>query len=106
MGIGFNQMVTTKTITREKIAHILKSKLGLSSIICEEIVDQIFKNIQQMASNQRLTLAGFGSFCTSTKKPRPGINFHTKEIVIIPEKEVMRFIPAKKLKLLINSPYV
>ncbi|WP_375359123.1 HU family DNA-binding protein [Candidatus Tisiphia endosymbiont of Neophilaenus lineatus] len=61
-------MVTTKTITREKIAHILKSKLGLSSIICEEIVEQIFKNIQQMASNQRLTLAGFGSFCTSTKK--------------------------------------
>ncbi len=59
-----------------------------------------------MASNQRLTLAGFGSFCTSTKKPRPGINFHTKEIVIIPKKEVMRFIPAKKLKLLINSPYV
>ncbi|MFU7502441.1 MAG: HU family DNA-binding protein [Candidatus Tisiphia sp.] len=96
-------MVTTKTITREKIAHILKSKLGLSSIICEEIVDQIFKNIQQMASNQRLTLAGFGSFCTSTK-PRPGINFHTKEIVIIPKKEVMRFIPAKKLTLLINSP--
>jgi nucleoid DNA-binding protein len=61
-------MVTTKTITREKIAHILKSKPGLPNIICEEIVDQIFKNIQLMASNQRLTLAGFGSFCTSAKK--------------------------------------
>ncbi len=93
----------TTSITKEKIACMLKSKLGLSSLICEEIVNQIFSNIQQMASKQRLTLASFGSFCTSIKKPRVGINFHTKEAVIIPAKEVMRFIPARKLKLLINK---
>lgn len=93
----------TTAITKEKIAFMLKGKLGLSNLICEEIVNQIFINIQQMASKQRLTLAGFGSFCTSIKKPRPGINFHTKEAVIIPEKEVTRFIPARKLKLLINK---
>ncbi len=128
MGIGFNQMVAIMvdsggfndderdetslsesksinytTITKEKIAYILKAKLGLSNLICEEIVEQIFSNIQQIVSKQRLTLEGFGSFCTSIKKPRPGINFHTKEAVIIPEKQVIRFIPAKKLKLLINK---
>ncbi|MCC8416353.1 MAG: HU family DNA-binding protein [Rickettsia endosymbiont of Gnoriste bilineata] len=91
------------TITKEKIAYILKAKLGLSNLICEEIVEQIFSNIQQIVSKQRLTLEGFGSFCTSIKKPRPGVNFHTKEAVIIPEKQVIRFIPAKKLKLLINK---
>ncbi len=93
----------TTSITKEKIAYMLKAKLGLSNLICEEIVEQIFSNIQQIVSKQRLTLVGFGSFCTSIKKPRPGINFHTKEAVIIPEKEVIRFIPARKLKLLINK---
>ncbi|WP_425364113.1 HU family DNA-binding protein [Candidatus Tisiphia endosymbiont of Hybos culiciformis] len=91
------------SITKEKIACMLKAKLGLSNLICEEIVNQMFSNIQQMTRKQRLTLTGFGSFCTSTKKPRPGINFHTKEVVIIPEKKVIRFIPARKLKLLINK---
>jgi nucleoid DNA-binding protein len=95
--------INSTSITKEKIACMLKDKLGLSNLICEEIVKQIFSNIQQMASKQRLTLVGFGSFCTSIKKPRPGINFHTKEAVIIPEKQVIRFIPAKKLKLLINK---
>lgn len=128
MGNGFNQMVTTMvdsggfydgerkdiglrvsksinctSITKEKITCMLKSKLGLSNLICEEIVNQVFSNIQQMASKQRLTLSGFGSFCTSIKKSRPGINFHTKEVVIIPQKEIIRFIPARKLKLLINK---
>ncbi len=100
---SISKSINCTSITKEKIACMLKAKLGLSSLICEEIVNQIFNNIQQMASKQRLTLAGFGIFCTRIKKPRPGINFHTKEVVIIPEKEVIRFIPARKLKLLINK---
>jgi len=81
----------------------LKAKLGLSNTICEDIINQIFKNIQDIANDQRLALIDFGSFCTKMKKPRPGMNFHTREIVTIPEKKVMRFVPAKKLKSLINN---
>jgi len=91
------------TITKEKIAAMLKAKLGLSSIVCAEIVNQIFDNIQEIIIDQKLTLKNFGSFYTNTKKPRPGINFHTKEKIIIPAKKVTGFLASSKLKAIINS---
>ena len=93
-----------ETITKEKIAEILRSKLGFSAIICEEIVNQIFNNIQTIVNvNQKLSIKNFGTFCVKDKKPRIGMNFHTKEQIIIKSRKVMRFIPAKKLKNLINN---
>ncbi len=91
------------TVTKEKIANMLKFKLGLSTIICEELVEQIFNNIKEIASDQKLTLVNFGKFYTNLKKPRVGINFKTKEAIVISERKVMRFIPSQKLKLLINK---
>lgn len=91
------------TITKEKIAAMLKAKLGLSSIVCAEIVNQMFDNIQEIIIDQKLTLKNFGSFYTNTKKPRPGINFHTKEKIIIPAKKVTGFIASAKLKAIVNS---
>ena len=82
---------------------MLKSELGLSNSICAEIVEQIFTNIQQIAKVSRLSVKGFGGFKINTKKPRPGINFHTKEKVVIATKTVMQFTPAKKLKMLIQD---
>ncbi len=86
------------TVNKEKIVQMLKAKLGLSSAICAEIVNQIFANITQVAESHKLSIKGFGSFYVNTKKPRPGINFHTKEKIIIPSKKVMQFTPAKKIK--------
>ncbi|XVN42902.1 MAG: HU family DNA-binding protein [Candidatus Rickettsia vulgarisii] len=83
------------TITKERIANMLKSQLGLSAVICKEIVEQFFKNIQEISKDQKLTIPSFGNFRTIIKKSRPGINFHTKETMTIPEKEVMRFVPSK-----------
>lgn len=100
MVVTNNQQIT---VNKEKIVHMLRSKLGLSSSLCEEIVEQIFTNIQQIATLHRLSIRGFGSFSVNTKKPRPGINFHTKEKVVIPTKKVMRFTPAKKLKMSIQD---
>lgn len=82
---------------------MLKSQLGLSTAICEEIVEQFFKNIQEISKDQRLTISSFGNFRTIIKKSRPVMNFKTKEVLAIPEKEVVRFIPSRKLKSLINS---
>lgn len=90
------------TITKEKIANMLKSQLGLSTAICEGIVEQFFKNIQEISKEQKLTIPSFGNFCTILKKSRPGMNFQTREMIIIPEKQVTRFTPSRKLKSLIN----
>jgi len=93
-----------ETITKEKIVEMLKSKLDLSGIACSEIVNQIFSNLQVISSNnKKLSIKNFGSFYTNVKAARPGMNFHTKEKIIIKPRAVMGFIPSKALKDLINK---
>jgi len=93
-----------ETITKEKIVEALKSRLGFSAIICGEIVNQIFTDIQTIVSiDKKLSIKNFGTFFINTKKPRIGINFHTKENIVIESKKVMRFTPTKQLKNLINN---
>ncbi|HJD59133.1 MAG TPA: HU family DNA-binding protein [Rickettsia endosymbiont of Omalisus fontisbellaquei] len=91
------------TITKEKIAAMLSSKLGFSNNLCEEIVNTVFSNILETAKEQKLTLKNFGSFEVKQKNPRPGINFHTKSPVIIESKKNLRFVPSSKLKALVNE---
>ncbi|WP_253308502.1 HU family DNA-binding protein [Rickettsia endosymbiont of Orchestes rusci] len=91
------------TVTKEKITAMLSSKLGLSNSLCEEIVNAIFSNILETAFTEKLTLKNFGSFEISEKKPRPGINFHTKLPVTIESKRILRFTPSANLKTLINE---
>ncbi|WP_341789582.1 HU family DNA-binding protein [Rickettsia endosymbiont of Polydrusus tereticollis] len=91
------------TVTKEKVAAALSSRLGLPNSLCEEIVNAIFSNILETAFTKKLTLKNFGSFEISEKKPRPGINFHTKLPVTIESKRILRFIPSANLKTLINE---
>ena len=92
------------TITKEKIAEMLKLKIGLSGVICEEIVDQIFNQMQTiLQSQQKLILQNFGSFSINNKKARPGQNLQTKTQVLIKPRSVVRFSPAKYLKNIINK---
>ena len=52
-----------ETITKEKIANLLKEKLGFSSLICEEITNSIFFEILDLSlNNKKLVLPNFGKF--------------------------------------------
>ncbi len=93
-----------ETINKSKIANMLKSELGLSAVLCEEIVNDVVHYINYLTiTEQKLMLKNFGNFYINNKKARYGNNLHTKEKVIIAPRKVMRFIPAKQLKTLINN---
>lgn len=93
-----------ETITKEKIAQALKTKIGLSGVLCEEIINHIFKELYKLIEgDQKITLKNFGSFYLKSKKARPGQNLQTKETIIIPPRKVIRFLPAKALKKEINK---
>ena len=52
-----------ETITKEKIANLLKERLGFSSLICEEITNSIFSEILYLSlTNKKLVLPNFGKF--------------------------------------------
>lgn len=91
------------TITKDKIAAMLNSKLGFSKNLCEEIVNGVFSNILEIAKEQKLTLKNFGSFEVKEKNSRPGVNFHTKSPVSIESRKILRFVPSSKLKTMINE---
>lgn len=58
----------------------------------EVITDELKKN------DGKLTLVGFGTFKTITKKQKKGRNPRTGAEITIPRKRVVKFVPGKKLK--------
>ena len=93
-----------ETITKEKIANLLKEKLGFSSLICEEITNSIFFEILDLSlNNKKLVLPNFGKFQVHSKSKRPGLNLQTREVLEIEPRKVLRFNPSNFLKQKINS---
>lgn len=93
-----------QTVTKEKIAVMLKQQLGLSGVICEELVDSIFSQISALTiKNNKFRIKNFGSFSLILKKSRPARNINKNETIIIPSRQVIRFSPARDLKNVING---
>ena len=93
-----------ETITKEKIANLLKVRLGFSSLICEEITNSIFAEIVDLSlNNTKLVLPNFGKFQVHSKGKRPGLNLKTRETLEIEPRKVLRFTPSNFLKQKINS---
>lgn len=93
-----------QTITKEKIALMLKNKLGLSGIMCGELVDKVFTTIYQLSTEQeKITIQGFGCFFTHDKKERQGRNIHAQKSVKVSARTVFKFSPAKSLREKIND---
>ena len=41
-----------ETVTKEKITNLLKEKLGFSSLLCEEITNNIFSEMLDLSLNR------------------------------------------------------
>lgn len=92
-------MKETETITKEAMTEDLKDSIGLSALICEEIVNVIFEELtNQIILKKSVTIKNFGKFTLNEKKARPGQNIVTGETVDVPSRTVLRFLPARSLK--------
>jgi nucleoid DNA-binding protein len=93
-----------ETITKEKIANLLKKRVGFSSLICKEITNRIFSKILDLSlNNKKFVLPKFGKFQVHSKNKRPGLNLQTGEVLEIEPRKVLRLSPASSLKEKINS---
>ena len=93
-----------ETINKEKLSEVLKDKTGLSMLVCNSLVTNIFDNIVHILSTDNsLKIKNFGSFAVSQKNTRPGMNLHTKEKVSIPARKVIKFVPSRGLKARLNN---
>ncbi len=54
--------------------------------------------VKELKKNGRVQLTGFGTFSTSKRKKRMGVNPKTGEKITIPARKVPKFTPGKALK--------
>lgn len=68
---------------------------GISKAAAKAALDSTLTAITNaMKEDDKVILPGFGTFSTSVRAARTGINPKTKEEITIPEKTVMKFKPS------------
>lgn len=82
----------------------IASRTGLTKTKSSEVIDSVIESIQESLSRgEKVTLVGFGTFDTITRKARKGRNPKTGEELNIPEKRAARFKAGSGLSTVVNS---
>ena len=91
-------------ITRDDIAEFINKEFGLTKKDCNSVVNAIIEEIiNGLINNNIAKIHNFGTFKLRKKNSRIGRNPKTKEEVIIKERNVISFIPSKKILNNLNS---
>lgn len=91
-------------ITRNEIVEFINQEFGLSKKDCDDLVKEIIENIiSGLLKNKQVKIHNFGTFKLKNKKERIGRNPKTKEEVMISSRNVIKFIPSKKIVNVLNK---
>ena len=91
-------------ITRDDIADFINQQFGLTKKDCGDLVNDILEEIIiGLNKNQIVKIHNFGTFKLKRKESRIGRNPKTKENVIIEPRNVISFIPSRKLLKKLNE---
>jgi DNA-binding protein HU-beta len=84
-----------RIIAQETNMTIKKADLAISVLL--DVVTDALNNGEEIKIN------GFGKWLTYESKPRNGVNPQTKESILIPASNRVKFIPSKVLKNLVKE---
>ena len=86
-------------MNKADLVRKVTNQTGLTKNASREAVDAITSVITDaLATGERVTLVGFGTFQTVQRKARRGRNLRTGETIQIPAKKVLKFRPGKGLR--------
>ncbi len=81
----------------ELITNVAASA-GVTKQVATTVVDTVLESIgDSLGAGQDVQIRGFGNFKVTTRAARTGKNPQTGEQMQIPEKQVIKFRPAKDL---------
>lgn len=90
----------TKNDLAKKVA--VSEKLYLSTAF--KAVDGVFRVIKEaLAKGEEVTLRGFGTLSVVQRDERNAVHFKTKEPIVVPAHNTVKFRISKELKELLNS---
>ena len=82
-----------------QLKKYIMEKTGITAIEAAIILDVVFKGIiKGLETDGKSTITNFGTFQTKKVKGRNARNPRTGESVYVPDRKVLRFKPAKRLK--------
>ncbi|MDY6820669.1 MAG: HU family DNA-binding protein [Deferribacterota bacterium] len=86
-------------MNKKELIEKMSTKSGLTKIQCEKALKSFEESITEaLASGDKVTLVGFGTFSVSNRKERKGRNPQTGEVIDIPAKKTPKFTAGKNLK--------
>lgn len=91
-------------MNKNELAASIVKESGVTKVDALKVIDSFVEVVSDELNKTdgKLTLVGFGTFKTITKKQKKGRNPRTGADIIIPKKRVVKFIPGKKLKELVG----
>jgi DNA-binding protein HU-beta len=92
-------------MNKNELAVQMVKDFGATKVDALKIIDAYIDVVtEELKKKQgKLTLVGFGTFKTITKKQKKGRNPRSGEEIIIPQKRAVKFVPGKKLKAIVNK---
>lgn len=86
-------------VTKDQLVDVIASQTELTKKKVEEVLEAFVDEVtKQIKKGNKVMLTGFGTFGTSHREARMGINPHTKEKMKIPAMSVPKFTAGKALK--------
>ncbi len=91
-------------MNKQDLATQMVKDSGLSKAAAVKVIDALVDAITDELKNKdgKVTLVGFGTFKVIRRAAKTGRNPKTKEAIKIPAKNVVKFVPGKKLKDLVE----
>ncbi|MCE5227696.1 MAG: HU family DNA-binding protein [Porphyromonadaceae bacterium] len=79
-------------MNKTEFINAVSEQSGLSKVDSKKAVEAFIQTISnEMKEGGKVALLGFGSFSTSEKAARKGVNPKTKEVIDIPARKVVKF---------------
>jgi len=91
-------------VKKKDLANKLSEEFDLTKVGSQKIIDFIFKAITRAAqSKDPYHHANFGKFVVVEREQRVIHNVNTGELIQLPKKKLLRFVPSRRLNKSLNS---
>ncbi len=91
-------------MNKSELVDAMASDAGITKAQAKAALDSFTNNVTKtLQKGGRVSLVGFGSFSTSKRSAREGINPQTKKKIQIPAKTVAKFKPGSELSDAVNK---
>ncbi len=91
-------------MNKSELIDAMANDAGITKVAAKAALESFMSNVTNtLKDGGKVSLVGFGTFSTSERAERKGINPATKKPITIPAKTVAKFKPGAELAAAVNK---